>query len=458
MARVMLAATGSGCGKTTITCAVLQALKNRGMQPAALKCGPDYIDPMFHRTVTGTAAGNLDSFFMEPELLRATLGQYEREQDICVLEGAMGYYDGIGSSTDASAWHIAVQTDTPVILIVSCRGMGCNSIAAVVRGFLQQENHHIAGVIFNQLSAGLYPEVCEAVASLPVTPLGYFPKREDLQLGSRHLGLVTAMELENLQETMHKLAAQAEETLNLDGIMQLAQSCAVCDGTYPELQTEQPVTVAVAKDRAFCFHYKENLELLQRLGAQLLFFSPLEDAELPACDALYLCGGYPELYGEKLAANETMRSRICEKIAGGLPVIAECGGFLYLQQTLRDADGTVWPMAGAIAGNAWPTDRLQRFGYITLTAQGENLSGTADCTLRGHEFHYWESDACGDGFLAQKAGRKRSWSCVQSSSVLYAGFPHLYFYSNPEFLRGFLRKAAAYGKACRKVTDNQGDR
>ena len=133
MARVMLAATGSGCGKTTITCAVLQALKNRGMKPAALKCGPDYIDPMFHRTVTGTASGNLDSFFMEPELLRATLGRYEREQDICVLEGAMGYYDGIGSSTEASAWHIAVQTDTPVVLIVSCRGMGCNSIAAVVR-------------------------------------------------------------------------------------------------------------------------------------------------------------------------------------------------------------------------------------------------------------------------------------------------------------------------------------
>lgn len=460
MARIMIAATGSGCGKTTVTCAILQALQNRGYGLTALKCGPDYIDPMFHRTVTGTAAGNLDSFFMPPEFLQSRLAEQEEYYDLCVLEGAMGFYDGIGSSTEASAWHIACLTATPVILVLSCRGMGCNSIGAMLRGFLWRNDHHIAGVIFNQLSAGLYAEVCAAIADLPVKPLGYFPNKEAFALGSRHLGLVTAAEIQHLQEKMHELAQQAEQSLDLDSLVQLANTAQPLPRRpfVLEKATAQPVTIAVARDKAFCFLYEENLQVLLQLGARLAFFSPLEDKHLPdTCCGLYLCGGYPELYGAALAANKDMLTAIKHAIDTGMPVIAECGGFLYLHQILEDAEGKRWPLVGVLPGKAWPTEKLQRFGYITLEAQGENLSAQNDLQIRGHEFHYWESDCCGDGFLAHKAGRQRSWRCVNSHENLYAGFPHLYFYSNPDFARGFIRKAAAYGTFNSIVTANKTD-
>ncbi len=458
MARIMIAATGSGCGKTTITCAILQALQNRGYNLAALKCGPDYIDPMFHCTVTGTAAGNLDSFFMPPAFLQSRLAEQEACYDCCVLEGAMGFYDGIGSSTEASAWHMACVTATPVILVLSCRGMGCNSIRAMLRGFLWQKEHHIAGVIFNQLSAGLYAEVCAAIADLPVKPLGYFPRKDAFTLGSRHLGLVTAAEIGHLQKIMQELAQQAEQSLDLDGLVQLAHTVQPLpqNSVMLERVAAQPVTIAVARDKAFCFLYDENLQALQQLGARLAFFSPLEDERLPDdCCGLYLCGGYPELYGAALAANKRMLATIRQAIGKGMPVIAECGGFLYLHQILEDAEGKQWPLVGALPGKAWPTEKLQRFGYVTLEAQGENLSGKKELQIRGHEFHYWESDCCGDGFLAHKAGRQRSWRCVNSSENLYAGFPHLYFYSNPDFVRGFIRKAATYGDFNSIVTTNQ---
>lgn len=460
MARVMLAATGSGCGKTTITCAVLQALQNRGYGLAALKCGPDYIDPMFHRTITGTAAGNLDSFFMPPELLQSRLAEQEDCYDMCVLEGAMGFYDGIGSSTAASAWHIACLTATPVILVLACRGMGCNSIGAMLRGFLWRQNHHIAGVIFNQLSAGLYAEACAAIADLPVKPLGYFPQNAAFTLGSRHLGLVTAAEIQHWQEQLNELARQAEQSLDLDALVQLANTAQPLPrrSFVLESATAQPVTIAVARDNAFCFLYEENLQLLRQLGARLVFFSPLEDQQLPeGCCGLYLCGGYPELYGAELAANTAMLAAIKQAIGKRMPVIAECGGFLYLHQILEDAEGRQWPLVGALPGKAWPTEKLQRFGYVTLEAQGENLSAQQNLQIGGHEFHYWESDCCGDGFLAHKAGRQRSWRCVNSSASMYAGFPHLYFYSNPDFARGFIRKAAAYGNLNSIATANKTD-
>jgi cobyrinic acid a,c-diamide synthase len=209
----------------------------------------------------------------------------------------------------------------------------------------------------------------------------------------------------------------------------------------------------VARDKAFCFLYAENLQLLQQLGAELVYFSPLTDKHLPeGCQGLYLCGGYPELHGMQLSANESLRMELRAAIANGLPTIAECGGFLYLHETLQDGEGACWPMVGALPGKAWSTDKLQRFGYITLEAQGIHLAGKDPCQIRGHEFHYWESDCCGDGFIARKAGRKRSWPCANSSRTLYAGFPHLFFYSNPDFIKGFLRKAAAYGTSHNFVT------
>lgn len=458
VARIMIAATGSGSGKTTITCAILQALQNRGYRLTALKCGPDYIDPMFHRTITGTAAGNLDSFFMSPDFLRARLGQQESKQDLCILESAMGFYDGLGSTMEASAWQVANETGTPVILILSCRGMGCHSIAAMLRGFcLQQKEHQIKGVIFNQLSAGLYAEVCAAIEDLSVQPLGYFPKNEAFHLGSRHLGLITAAETEHIQELMQQLARQAEQSLNLEGLLQLSQMVTPCSGTLPNIKpvVKVPVRIAVARDQAFCFLYQENIDLLERLGAELVYFSPLQDACLPEnCSGLYLCGGYPELYGTQLSQNKSLLHEIKTAIQAGMPTIAECGGFLYLHSWLEDEAGHNWPLVGVLSGKAWPTGKLQRFGYVTLMSQSPNLAGQNGQSIRGHEFHYWESDCCGVDFLAEKPKRNRSWLCAHSNTRFYAGFPHLYFYSNPAFAQGFVREAAVYARANTIIKNN----
>lgn len=439
MQRVMIAGTGSGCGKTTVTCAVLAALHRRGMRVSAFKCGPDYIDPMFYREILGTPSHNLDSFFCDRAQLCGLLEAGCQDADFAVIEGVMGFYDG----ADGSAYRISEITETPVIAVLNCRGMK-ESIGAVMQGFLQyQTPNRIAGFIFNQLPLRLVPFAQQLCDSLSTRYFGCLPAHE-MKLESRHLGLVTAAEIADIQENMEALGQLAEAHILLDQI--LAADC----GAVPQYRNtavrrlqSRPV-IAAARDRAFCFLYEENLSLLREAGCALRFFSPLSDAHLPAADGLLLCGGYPELYAEQLSENQTMRTEIRQAVERGMPLIAECGGFMYLHRFLQTESGERYPMAGVIKGDVFPTKKLQRFGYVTMRAHADNLLCGAGEALKAHEFHYWDSTDAGNGLTASKSDG-RTWKCCHVSDTMYAGFPHLYFPSDIRIAERFAAACAKFG-------------
>nr|WP_319487720.1 cobyrinate a,c-diamide synthase [uncultured Caproiciproducens sp.] len=445
--RIMLAAPNSGAGKTTLTCALLQALVNRGLSAASFKCGPDYIDPMFHSKIIGIKSRNLDLFFLKSDTVRALLYKTAVQADIAVLEGVMGYYDGVGgTTTQASSYELARETKTPVVLVVNCGGMSL-SLAALIKGFLQfREDSGICGVILNRVSPMLYPSLKKALEEeLGIAVLGYLPPLPECSLQSRHLGLVTANEVEHLKEKLNRLAAQLEHTMDFGRLIRIAQdapplSCEPID--LPNLPNGHP-KIAVAMDNAFCFYYQDSLDLLEELGAQLVPFSPLNDAQLPPkINGLILGGGYPELYAEALSENYSMRGSIKAAIHGGMPCIAECGGFMYLHKSMQDDTGTVHDMAGVIDADCYKTDHLRRFGYVTLTARRDNMLCKAGENIAAHEFHYWDSTDCGDAFQAQKPVRNTTWNCIYGGSNLniFAGYPHFHFYSNPRFAVRFIRK------------------
>lgn len=458
--RLLLAAGASGSGKTTITCGVLQALKNRGLSVLSFKCGPDYIDPMFHERVIGTKSRNLDTFFADAEMTRYLLARNARGADISVMEGVMGYYDGLGGVSDiASAYDLARVTKTPTVLIINTRGMSLSALA-YIRGFLMyRPDSYIRGVILNQMPQMFYREIKERIEEeLDVRVYGYVPRLADCAIDSRHLGLVLPGEVHDLEEKLQRLAGVLEETLDLDGLVELAGSAqplgaedtadvpvpeklnqVLCSARVDAVRRTKPL-IAVARDEAFCFIYEDNLQLLRDLGAELVEFSPLADEKIPhRADGLLLYGGYPELHAKRLSENRAMREDIRARILGGLPCLAECGGFLYLHRTMEDMEHRKWPMAGVLDAEACRTEKLSRFGYITLQENGR-----PDGVLRAHEFHYYDSTDNGACYTAKKPLRRRSWQCIHKMENLIAGFPHLYYCSNLEFALEFCEKCARH--------------
>ncbi|MBR2571902.1 MAG: cobyrinate a,c-diamide synthase [Clostridia bacterium] len=433
-ARLLIAGTGSGCGKTTLVCAILQALVNRKLDTAAFKCGPDYIDPMFHAEILGIRGSNLDLFFTDGDRTRSLF--LKHAGDINVIEGVMGYYDGLSAaSAEASAWHMAQVLDAPAVLAVDARGMAL-SAAAAVKGFLTLRSpSRIAGILLNRVSASRYPQIKSAIESECGVPVyGFLPDMPGAVLESRHLGLVTAQEVEGLRSKMQLLAKTAEECVDIAGLLDLMRNAPALEADPIGETKIGDVRVAVARDRAFCFYYRENLELLEELGASLVPFSPLEDDALPECDGLYIGGGYPELYPEQLSRNARMRASVREAVLGGLPTIAECGGFMYLTGQIAGH-----PMAGVLPGGCVNRGRLVRFGYQQLIADRDSLLFGAGDAVRGHEFHYWDAEQTGNALRAVKPSG-RSWRCGYAWDTLYAGFPHLYFPGCPNAARRFVRR------------------
>lgn len=452
--RILVCAPRSGSGKTSFTCGLLRALQRRGMAPLACKCGPDYIDPMFHRAVIGVPSRNVDLFFMTEEMACDLLKRTSQKCDIAVIEGAMGYYDGIASSEEASAWHVSRATATPAVLVVDAHG-AARSLAAEVLGFVRMRiDSGIAGVVLNRVSASYYPQIKSAIeeeTGIPV--LGFVPKLPEAMFESRHLGLVTAEELPDLQAKVDALADAVEEHVDIDALLKLA-GCGTEDDRreHARLVIDQhdqmdvsPPIIAVARDEAFCFYYEETFDLLERMGATIAEFSPLHDGALPegAC-GLFLGGGYPELHAQALSENVAMRTAVAQAIRAGMPTIAECGGFLYLHETLSDADGDSWSMAGVISGEAHNSGKLGQFGYVALEAHGEGLLVEPGDTLRAHEFHYWASSNAGEAFTARKPQSNRSWECCHELSSLHAGFPHLYLPASPKAAQRFVDACMAY--------------
>ena len=433
MIQFLLAAPRSGSGKTTMTCALLMALKRRGCAPCAFKSGPDYIDPMFHRAVLGVESRSLDLFFSAPETVRTLYARGAAGHGAAVCEGAMGFYDGLGGVSDrASAWHLADTLDLPVLLVVEPKGQSL-TLAAELNGLVNfRTPSHIAGILLNNCTArmhALLAPMLEKETGLPV--LGFLPKLPEAVIGSRHLGLYTAAEVENLQQKLALLADAAEEHIDWPRLL------ALCEKEPPALpaRAETPparVRIAVAQDEAFCFTYAETLEAFRDAGAEVVFFSPLRDTALPEnIGGLYLPGGYPELHARELSENTSLLREIKQKIESGLPTAAECGGFLYLGQSLTDAEGQSWPMAGVLPGEAKDAGRLVRFGYATLSADSDSLLFRAGESFPIHEFHHWDSTANGTALAAKKPVGGAEWRCGFVNEHFYAGFPHLYWAGTP---------------------------
>ena len=433
MIQFLLAAPRSGSGKTTMTCALLMALKRRGCAPCAFKSGPDYIDPMFHRAVLGVESRSLDLFFSAPETVRTLYARGAAGHGAAVCEGAMGFYDGLGGVSDrASAWHLADTLDLPVLLVVEPKGQSL-TLAAELNGLVNfRTPSHIAGILLNNCTTrmhALLAPMLEEETGLPV--LGFLPKLPEAVIGSRHLGLYTAAEVENLQQKLALLADAAEEHIDWPRLL------ALCEKEPPALpvQPETPparVRIAVAQDEAFCFTYAETLEAFRDAGAEVVFFSPLRDTALPEnIGGLYLPGGYPELHAKELSGNTSLLREIKQKIESGLPTAAECGGFLYLGQSLTDAEGQSWPMAGVLPGEAKDAGRLVRFGYATLSADSDSLLFRAGESFPIHEFHHWDSTANGTALAAKKPVGGAEWRCGFVNEHFYAGFPHLYWAGTP---------------------------
>ena len=452
MAGVMIAAPGSGSGKTMVTCGLLTLLKRKGYNPAAFKCGPDYIDGLFHNQVLGLESGNLDSFFETGTHMRQKLSR-SMERHFVVAEGVMGYFDGLGGSTTrASSWEVAHILDLPAVLVVDARGASV-SLAALIKGFLEFERpmgSQIKAVIFNRMSPMLYPRIRELVErETGIRAAGFVPELDFLKVGSRHLGLVLPEEIAGLREQMNRLGKCLEETIDWEFLEELGAEKEERDALEEE-NTEASCTAAfsfrlgIAMDEAFCFYYQDNLRLLERLGGELVYFSPIHDRSLPEqLDGLILGGGYPELYCEALSLNESMREAVKKAAEGGLPVLGECGGYLYLLEELEAEDGRIWPMTGVLKGKGYKKGKNSRFGYIGVEAEKDSLYLNPGEQIRGHEFHYWDCEVLEEEWVmrAKKPVGNRSWPCMRIKNQVMAGFPHLFYPSCPAF-------AVRFAKAC----------
>lgn len=475
---ILIAAPASGSGKTAVSCALMAALQARGLQVRACKCGPDYIDPMFHREVLGVDSRNLDLFFTEPAELRRGFIRYASGADIVMTEGVMGYYDGRGIDTDAgSSYDVARTLNLPVLLVINCRGAAL-SLAALVRGMAEfRDDSNIRGILLNRISKMLYPRLKAMMEQelekygykIPV--VGYVPEDDAFRLESRHLGLVTPQELKDLKEQTERAGEILSESVDMEQVLRIANMTPEIEDAEPEFHREHhegAVRIAIAQDEAFCFYYKANLEMLEAAGLKLVPFSPLRDKKLPEnISGLILGGGYPELYAESLSANRELLEEIRKQLDDGMPCLAECGGFMYLHEEMEDGNGNIYSMAGVIKGRTYPTGKLVRFGYVSIMASPEKrVENTERCCaesdaylrpgekIRGHEFHYWDSTDSGKDCVAVKPDGKRKWECIHMNGNLFAGYPHLYLPSMPEFAYRFADRCKKNSEIVRKEGNN----
>ena len=463
MYRWMIAAPASGSGKTAAVCGLLTLLKKRGCSAGAFKCGPDYIDPMFHKKVLGIPGCNLDSFFLEPEQLRDLFCRETAELEAAVVEGVMGYFDGVGGMSWGSSWDIARILKLPVILVVDGHGASL-SVLAQIKGFLdyqptgEREENRIAGVILNRTS----PSMCSVLKpriekELGIACLGCIPVLKWLDLKSRHLGLLLPDEIGNLQEQMERLSQVLEESVDVERLLELGRGpqrrhesgADQEDGAGREDEAGREDRAGRKKkqgDEAFCFYYQENLELLRELGARIIPFSPLRDEKLPEqTDGILLGGGYPELYAAELGENRSMREFIRRAAEEGMPILGECGGYLYLLEELEGEDGNMY---GVFSGSGKREERLRHFGYVTVRTGADSSYLKKGQQIRGHEFHYWhcQKDETEGAMEARKPLGGKKWPAMRIKHQVTAGFPHLYYPSLPEFAERFARACMEYGQ------------
>lgn len=445
--RLVIAAPRSGEGKTTVFTALAALFQGQGLAVRAFKVGPDFIDPGHHAAIVGTPSRNLDSVLMPPVAVLQGFSQGATQEGVNLVEGVMGLFDGRGSGPQGSTADIARLIQAPVLLCLKAGGFS-RSAAALVRGFADFEPGLVAGVVITAASSeshyALLKQVIEGEAGVPC--FGYMPKHPDLVLESRHLGLIPAEELGDFHHRLNRLADLSH--LDLDGLLHLARSapalpaCAPNTHTFPSIPAPagRPIRLGVARDRAFSFYYQDNLDLFTALGAELVFFSPLETDSLPPdLDGLYLGGGFPEVFAQELTARVALRRELRAALEAGLPCLAECGGMLYLCRGLTDGEGTRHEMVGFFAAEAVMTAGLQRpFGYVDVEQLAAGPLGPAGLCFCAHEFHYsrLETDEPAALRISKPGGTAQTAGMLRGNCL--GLYPHLHFAGMPEAARHFL--------------------
>lgn len=456
--RLVIAGTGSGVGKTTAAIGLMAAYRARGLAVKGFKCGPDYIDPTYHAAVTGRISRNLDSWMCGEDAVRDIFAQGCRDADLAIVEGVMGMFDGKDPSSNAgSTAEIAALTDAPVLLVVDCGGMA-RSAAAIVRGFQTFSSEaRLCGVIANRVgSGGHYALIKQAVEqSCGVPVFGYLERDERLEMPERHLGLVPSIERGELQPFFDRLAETVERCIDLDALFAALPNRPyeapgkLFAGLEASSAGARDVRIAVAKDEAFHFYYAENLELLEREGAEIVYFSPLRGETVPNhAHGLYLGGGFPEMHAQALSRQTAVSASVREAVERGMPTLAECGGYMYLAEAIETADGARYPMVGLIPGTVKMQSRLAALGYRNVAGMPGNFLVGPDDRARGHEFHY---SAITYRQTPQPAyyleGSRGSREDGYVHGRLAAGYTHLHFASDP----GLARRWAAH---CRQYRDS----
>lgn len=463
----VVAGTQSGVGKTTITLGLLAAFVRRGLRVSSCKIGPDFIDPGHHSIITGRVSRNLDGWMLSREMNRLILAKQAMNSDLVVIEGAMGLFDGVGSACEGSTAQMAKWLSLPVLLVINARGLA-QSAAAMVRGFCEFDLAlRVKWVVFNGIGSANHLQILQdSLTCLPqITPLGGVLKKEDISLPQRHLGLVTADDASLNAQQIQGLAEFIEGSLNLDLLLQDSSTVSWKDlqagmGVFEPSGRHSRVTIAIAKDNAFCFYYQENLELLRNAGAELVFFSPLKDDGLPdnIC-GIYIGGGYPELHAAELEGNTAMKTAIFNAFEAGMPIYAECGGFMYLCKAI-EADGVSRKMVGVYPFCARMMHRFESLGYREVTLKADCLLGKAQSRIRGHEFHYSR--------IEPESVQKAVFQCemaqiyeVNNARMKHLGnegfcikntlgsYIHLHFASN-------LQVAKAFVQTCERFADRAG--
>jgi len=450
--RFVLAGTGSGVGKTTFIIGLMKALQEKGKIVQGFKCGPDYIDPTYHTAVTGRVSRNIDSWMFSHEAVLDIVARASNDADVSIIEGVMGFYDGKSPLSDAgSAADISVVTESPVILIVNCASMA-RSVAAVVKGFqLLSDEPNIVGVIANQVGSVGHYEIAKAAieqeCGIPV--IGYLKREQGIDIPSRHLGLVPAIERGELDTFFDKLGSLMAETIDLELLLELTKAPVLQEsGQLFAEQPSQNICIAVAKDAAFNFYYEENLALLRAKGAELQFFSPLANEPVPAqANGLYIGGGFPEEFADILAENSDVKKSIREAVAKGLPTLAKCGGFMYLTEAITNSNGDRYDMVGVIPGEVAMQTKLAALGYREIFGTQHNFLIGTDEEAKGHEFHYSKYSGSHDTPAYETKGRFGNKQEGYQAGNLVAGYTHFHFVSNPKLVDNWLT-------ACKKVKNH----
>jgi cobyrinic acid a,c-diamide synthase len=445
MKTFLIAGTHSGCGKTSVSLGLMSALSQRGLKVQAFKVGPDFIDPGHHQLITNRPSPNLDGWMLSRQSNQHIFARQARDADICIVEGVMGLFDGFSGTDEAgSSAQMAKWLDIPAILVVDARSMA-RSAAALVRGYADFDPQlNLAGVIFNKVGSPNHAEILsQAMQLCPQIPgLGFLPRDEQLNIPSRHLGLVTSEDHVLAEREQDRLATWIENSVDLDAFLDSLPEKSLSQSHQPPHE-KQTVRIGVAKDKAFCFYYGENLRLLEQYGARLEYFSPLEDQQLPAdLDGLYLGGGYPELHAARLSGNKKLLNDVREFCLAGRPVYAECGGFMYLMHSITTQEEKTYPMAGIFPFKSHMEKKFKALGYREVTTTEASPLGPPGTIVRGHEFHYSHIEIKDPGLpsIYQALDRKqKSRNCegFLHKNVL-GSYVHLHFASNPRVAKSFV--------------------